>query len=75
MQRERPDAARKARWNSENIMCEERPAVQGNARALGLCSVMFVSSAGMVSDVRFGSLADIRARIWNVSFTPKSGHS
>ena len=52
-----------------------RPAVQGNARALGLCSVMFVSSAGMVSDVRFGSLADIRARIWDVSFTPKSGHA
>ena len=24
MQRERPDAARKARWNSENKMCEGR---------------------------------------------------
>jgi hypothetical protein len=24
--------------------------------------------------VRYGSLADIRVRIWDVRFTPKSGH-
>jgi len=25
-------------------------------------------------DIRFGSLADLRSRMWNVRLTPKSGH-
>ena len=46
------------------------------ARATAIVSLALVGDTRVKSnDVRFGSLADIRTRIRDVRFTPKSGHA
>ena len=53
----------------------QAPAGNGDGNHRSPKRILLPGSAAIQVNVRFGSLADIGARIRDVRFTPKSGHA